>query len=62
MEKKLESLFEFQKFAGNPELAKLIEETESRYAKALSDDDLALVNAAGDVAQAQREEKKDTEK
>lgn len=47
MEKKLKSLFEYQKFENNPRLAKLIAETEARYADALSDDDLSLVNAAG---------------
>lgn len=47
MEKKLKSLFEYQKFENNPRLAKLIAETEARYADALSDDDLSFVNAAG---------------
>lgn len=45
----LEKLFDFQKFENNSRLAKLISETESRYAKALSDDDLDMVNAAGDI-------------
>lgn len=43
----LEKLFDFQKFENNSRLAKLIAETESRYSKALSDDDLDMVNAAG---------------
>lgn len=47
MEKKLRSLFEFQRFEGNRELQSLIEETEKRSAQALSDDDLWMVNAAG---------------
>lgn len=50
MENKLKSMFEFQKFAGNSRLSKLIAETESRYGAELSDDDLGLVNAAGDPA------------
>lgn len=49
MEKKLKSLFEFQRFAGNDRIAKMIEETNNRYAAELSDDDIALVNAAGDL-------------
>lgn len=47
MEKKLASMFEYQRFAQNPRLSKLIAETESRTARALSDDDLWMVNAAG---------------
>lgn len=49
MEKKLHSLFEFQRFADNDRIAKMINETNSRYAAELSDDDIALVNAAGDL-------------
>ncbi len=45
----LEKLFDFQKFENNSRLAKLISETESRYAKALSDDELDMVNAAGEI-------------
>ena len=48
MEQKLKKLFDYQRFEKNEKLEKLIRETESRYAKELSDDDLALVNAAGD--------------
>lgn len=47
MEKKLKSLFEFQRFENNLRLKSLIEETEKRAAQALSDDDLWMVNAAG---------------
>ena len=48
MEKKLTSLFEFQKFAHNPRLDQMLEEAENRYGQALSDDDLEQVSAAGD--------------
>ena len=48
MEDKLKKLFGFQRFEQNETLEKLIQETESRYAAELSDDDLALVNAAGE--------------
>lgn len=47
MEKKLKSLFDFQKFEGNDELAKMIAETEGRFKKALSDEELFMVSAAG---------------
>lgn len=47
MENKLRKLFEYQCFENNSRLEKLINETESRYAAALSDDDLFMVNAAG---------------
>lgn len=61
MEKKLKSLFEYQRFENNPRLAKLIAETEARYADALSDDDLLYVNAAGVTEQSapSKENKKD---
>ncbi len=49
MEKKLKRLFDYQRFEKNERLEKLIHETESRYAKELSDDDLSLVNAAGET-------------
>lgn len=48
MEKKLKKLFDYQRFEKNERLEKIIEETESRYAQELSDDDLSLVNAAGE--------------
>ena len=49
MEKKLKKLFDFQRFAKNEKLEKLIRETESRYAAELSDEDLSGVNAAGEI-------------
>lgn len=55
----LEKLFDFQLFENNPRLAKLINETESRYGKALSDDDLFAVNAAGVPEAFKTENKKD---
>lgn len=47
MEKKLLSMFAYQRFASNPRLDKLISDTESRCGKALEDDALWMVNAAG---------------
>lgn len=48
MEKILQTLFDYQRFEKNARLEKLIGETEERYAAALSDDELGLVNAAGE--------------
>lgn len=50
MERKLSSLFDYQRFVGNKRLAALIADTESRYSAELSDDDLELVNAAGEIS------------
>ncbi|MBD5531980.1 MAG: hypothetical protein HDQ98_07255 [Lachnospiraceae bacterium] len=49
MEKTLKRLLDFQKFSGNPRLAEMIAGTESRYDRALSDDDLEALNAAGEL-------------
>ncbi len=49
MEKKIRSVFEYQKFAQNNRLANLIEQTEARMGKELSDDSLELVSAAGEI-------------
>lgn len=49
MEKKLKCLFDMQKYENNPRLAKLIDESVGRYAAELSDDELTLVNAAGET-------------
>ena len=58
MENKLRKIFDYQRFEGNGRLEKLISETESRYANALSDDDLAFVNAAGEfTADLEKEDK-----
>ena len=48
-EKRLEKLFDFQRFQNNPRLASLIAETESRYEEALSDEILEEVSAAGET-------------
>lgn len=50
MEKKLSRLMDYQRFEASPRLQALIQETEARYASmALSDEDLTLVNAAGEI-------------
>lgn len=49
MEKKLQSMFEYQKFSGNARLASLIEETEARMSQQMKDEDLFFVNAAGEL-------------
>lgn len=48
MENMLYNLFDFQKFSGNDRLAKIIFDTERRYGKALSDDELEGLSAAGE--------------
>ena len=47
MEKKLSRLFDYQRFENNARLGALIRETEERSVRALSDDELFAVNAAG---------------
>lgn len=54
MERLLENLFDYYRFNENPRLARMIEETDSFYGKKLSDDDLELVNAAGDIDSAKQ--------
>lgn len=49
MENKLKKLFEYQKFEKNAELDALIAGAHSRYGEALSDDDLEMVAAAGEI-------------
>ena len=49
MENKLKNLFDYQRFEKNERLEKIIKETESRYGGELFDDDLSLVNAAGET-------------
>lgn len=57
MENKLKSLFEYQKFEQNSRLAKLIAETEARQTVELSDEDLELVAAAGNIFEQNSSEK-----
>ena len=47
MERKLIQAFDRQRFQQNARLASIIGDVESRYARALSDDDLEMVSAAG---------------
>ena len=48
MENKLKKLFDYQKFEKNAHLQSVIQKTMDKYeVKALSDDDMFLVNAAG---------------
>ena len=49
MERKLYQAFDRQRFQQNTRLAGVIDDVESRYAHALTDDDLELVSAAGDA-------------
>ena len=54
----VKDLFDFQRFTANKHLSALITETESKYSRELSDDDLAFVNAAGDMSAAFHSSKK----
>ena len=47
MERKLFQAFDRQRFQQNARLASIIGDVESRYARALTDDDLEMVSAAG---------------
>ena len=47
MERKLFQAFDRQRFQQNARLAGIIGDVESRYTRALSDDDLEMVSAAG---------------
>ena len=44
---KLSQILDFQRFQRNERLASIISDVESRYAHALTDDDLEMVSAAG---------------
>lgn len=59
MEKKLASLFEFQKFEHNSKLDRMLAEAEARYGTELSDEDLDFVAAAGALVPKLQPEKKE---
>ena len=50
MERMITNLFDFQRFLQDPKLASIILDTEDRCGRALSDDDLEWVSAAGEEA------------
>ena len=49
MENKLKKLFDYQRFAKNGRVDKMANEADARADAAISDDDLAGVNAAGQI-------------
>lgn len=59
MEKKLQTMFEYQRFDPSSKLAKMISRTEGRYARAISDDELEFVAAAGSTAMQEERAKKE---
>lgn len=59
MDNALKILFDFQKFSSEPKLAEMIRETEERYNSELSDEELDIVNAAGDIFSQYNTAKKD---
>ncbi len=50
MQNTLKNLFDFQKFQENSHLARVIAESEACYGKALDDDAMLFVNAAGEYS------------
>ncbi len=50
MDKDLEKLFDFQRFAENKRLSAMLAQAEESLTRTLSDEELELVNAAGDPA------------
>lgn len=59
---RLFALFDYQRIAENPRLAKMIEDTEARYGAALSDDSLEFFSAAGETDIPQKKSKGGKEK
>ena len=59
---RLFALFDYQRIAENPRLAKMLEDTEARYGAALSDDSLEFVSAAGETDIPQKKSKGGKEK
>lgn len=53
-EKTLFVLFDYQKFAGEPSLAALIDQAEHRYGAEIPDDELFGVSAAGETVPAKK--------
>lgn len=49
MESILKNLFDLQRFVLDPQLQTLIDETERRYDEELTDEELELLAAAGDL-------------
>lgn len=49
IEQKLKDLFDMQSFIENARIEKLVQETNSRYGKELTDDMLEYVSAAGET-------------
>ena len=56
MEKKLKLLFDYQSFENSPRLARLISEAQSGGKRALSDDDVGFLNAAGTAEKTTKDE------
>ncbi len=61
MDKRLKTLFDYQRFKGDPKLEKIIDDTESRYSEELSDDEISIVSAAGDRFARQAKETDDND-
>ena len=57
-EKKVKSMFDYQLFSGNKELEAMLHEAEKRCSRALTDDELDFISAAG-TPETRNGEKKD---
>ena len=49
MDKKLKALFDYQQFSPNSRIDKMMQDAEKAFPRALSDDELFFVNAAGEM-------------
>ncbi len=57
MDKKLQQLFDFQKFEGNKDLQMIINSVHARYAvRELNLDEMGFVSAAGDTTASMKKE------
>ena len=59
MENKLKMLFDYQRFEKNASLEALIREAQTDYARELSDEELFMVAAAGEITE--KTDTKDTQ-
>lgn len=57
MKKTIKAIFDLEHFEQNEKLEEQIQETESRYCNEISDDDLELVSAAGNLQATRRPHK-----
>ena len=54
----MKKLFEYQRFAGNPRISRMIEDCEKDAAQELTDETLGLVSAAGAINEQEIKDRK----